>query len=317
MSLPQRILLAIGKPERVPSRAFAKAVSIARRSGGTVELFHAIAEPVVSLTVSGRRHRQDLHKAMDDFRARRTALLERAARRARKLGVEAIVHCEWDFPAHEAIVRRARATRADVVVVESARRMPGAHFFVSHADWELIRSCETPLLLVRAARVYRGGAVIAAVDPFHVREKPAALDRRLLAAARDFAEGFAGTLHAVHAYLPLSYFTPTIPGDVASNWIPADVENRRREKIENAFARMAQAAKIPPVRRHLRVGDPADEIVRVANSTRAALVVMGAVSRSGLNRLLVGSTAQRALNKMPCDVLVIKPAGFRSRVPAA
>ena len=39
----------------------------------------------------------------------------------------------------------------------------------------------------------------------------------------------------------------------------------------------------------------------------ADLVVMGAVSRSGLKRLALGSTAERVLDFLPCDVLVVKP----------
>ena len=43
---------------------------------------------------------------------------------------------------------------------------------------------------------------------------------------------------------------------------------------------------------------------------------MGAISRSGLKRLVIGDTAERILDALSCDVLVIKPAQFKSRVPA-
>jgi len=49
--------------------------------------------------------------------------------------------------------------------------------------------------------------------------------------------------------------------------------------------------------------------------TRARVVVMGAVSRSGLKRLFIGNTAERVLDRLPCDVLIVKPRGFRSPVP--
>jgi universal stress protein E len=50
------------------------------------------------------------------------------------------------------------------------------------------------------------------------------------------------------------------------------------------------------------------------NETRSAIVVMGAISRSGLKRLLIGNTAERILDALRCDVLVVKPARFRSPV---
>jgi hypothetical protein len=45
---------------------------------------------------------------------------------------------------------------------------------------------------------------------------------------------------------------------------------------------------------------------------------MGAVSRSGLKRLFIGNTAERMLDRMTCDVLVVKPRQFSNgitRVP--
>jgi hypothetical protein len=38
------------------------------------------------------------------------------------------------------------------------------------------------------------------------------------------------------------------------------------------------------------------------------------VSHSGLKRMLIGNTAERVLNDLPCDVLVVKPAHFAKRV---
>jgi universal stress protein E len=42
---------------------------------------------------------------------------------------------------------------------------------------------------------------------------------------------------------------------------------------------------------------------------------MGAVSRSGLKRLLNGSTAERVIDEVSCDVLIVKPDSFRATVP--
>ena len=37
---------------------------------------------------------------------------------------------------------------------------------------------------------------------------------------------------------------------------------------------------------------------------------MGAVSRSGLQRIFIGSTAERVLDRLPCDLIVVKRPGF-------
>jgi hypothetical protein len=40
---------------------------------------------------------------------------------------------------------------------------------------------------------------------------------------------------------------------------------------------------------------------------------MGALSRRVLDRLIVGSTAEAVLDKLACDVLIVKPAGAMAR----
>jgi hypothetical protein len=44
---------------------------------------------------------------------------------------------------------------------------------------------------------------------------------------------------------------------------------------------------------------------------------MGSVARTGLKALLIGNSAERILDALDCDVLVVKPRGFRSKVPPA
>ena len=44
------------------------------------------------------------------------------------------------------------------------------------------------------------------------------------------------------------------------------------------------------------------------------MVVMGAISRPGYKRLLIGNTAERILDDLTCDIMVIKPPNFRSGV---
>lgn len=60
------------------------------------------------------------------------------------------------------------------------------------------------------------------------------------------------------------------------------------------------------IRHELVRGDPATEIVRLANDNKADLIVMGSHGRSGLSRLLLGSVAEKVLRTAPCPVLTVK-----------
>ena len=53
-------------------------------------------------------------------------------------------------------------------------------------------------------------------------------------------------------------------------------------------------------------GDPATEIVRYARDTGIRLIVMGTHGRTGVERLLMGSVAEKVMREAPCSVLVVK-----------
>lgn len=54
-------------------------------------------------------------------------------------------------------------------------------------------------------------------------------------------------------------------------------------------------------------GEPAAEIVRVANERRVDLIVIATHGRTGLQRMLFGSTAESVVRHAACPVLVVKP----------
>jgi nucleotide-binding universal stress UspA family protein len=53
-------------------------------------------------------------------------------------------------------------------------------------------------------------------------------------------------------------------------------------------------------------GDPATEIVRYAGDAGIDLIVMGTHGRTGVERLVLGSVAEKVLRDAPCSVLVVK-----------
>ena len=46
----------------------------------------------------------------------------------------------------------------------------------------------------------------------------------------------------------------------------------------------------------------------------ADILLLGAVSRSRLDQPFIGTTAERVIDRVECDVFVVKPVGFRSPV---
>jgi universal stress protein E len=122
-------------------------------------------------------------------------------------------------------------------------------------------------------------------------------------------------LHAVHAYVPdIIGMTPaalSVPDATAR--IAANAANLARRRLEKTLL-AAKALSLPPSRRHLIARHAVDAIPELARDIGCDIVVMGALSRSGLKRFFIGNTAERLLDDLPCDLLIVKPPAFASRV---
>ncbi|HWZ61447.1 MAG TPA: universal stress protein [Steroidobacteraceae bacterium] len=308
----KRILVAIRDLRHAPKSELGKAAALARAAGARLELFHAIDEPDPAAgwpeTTTAKLAAQ--HRAAIADRKRQR--LEQFARDDQFKGLHVECTASWDHPPHEAIIRRARLSHAGLVIAVTRHHRMGARLLLRNTDWELIRHCPTPLLLVRSGRAYRKPSVIAAVDPFHAR--PAGLDARLLAAGGSLARLLHGTLHIFHAYMPLVSAAPPGLGAHPLMMLPPEAEAAHGAQVARAIDKLADGAAVPRARRHVQMGDVAGELRAAVAETGAGLVVMGAVSRSALARVFVGNSAERVLDRLTCDLLIVKPRGFRSKV---
>jgi nucleotide-binding universal stress UspA family protein len=57
----------------------------------------------------------------------------------------------------------------------------------------------------------------------------------------------------------------------------------------------------------LVTGDPAEEIIRLANIYKADLIVIGSRGLTGMNRIVQGSVSSQVVEEAHCSVMVVKP----------
>lgn len=296
----RRIVLAVRDLDALAAATLSKAGALARGFGAELQLLHVWSRlPGSTASVNAA------------IRAR----LQRAAASRELQGVDVSVAAERDFPPYEGIVRHAHKVRADLVIAELHRYGRVSRALLTHTDWELIRVCPVPLLLVHTDAPWRRPALVAAVDPMHERDKPGQLDADILRLGQAVADALQGTLHAFHAHAPLAVQVPTTVLAPMPDWIPADMEQKYSDATQRAFERLCKAAHLPPRRRHLVPGGTVPRLRELVRKMDDAIVVMGAVSRSGLGGIYFGNTAEQVFAQLDADVLVIKPRGFRSPVP--
>lgn len=310
MSAIRRILVAVKDLEARSQPALLKAAQLARACGANVELFHTLSTPLYAdLYAFGAQSVETLESDLHQQALRR---LETMADRLRQHGIRVAVCAEWDFPAHEAVIRRAQRIKADLIVASRHAGRFIAPWLLRLTDWELVRHSPIPVLLVKKANAYRHPAVLVAIDPGHAFEKPLRLDSELIAFGRTISEGLHGTLHAVHAYARVPLATLQAQPVTARTLPKMQQHAERSAKLR--MERALRGSAVARSRRYVIGAHPIDAILGAASKSRSALVVMGAVSRSGIRNLLIGNTAERILDELACDVLVVKPRRFRTRV---
>lgn len=301
----RRILAAVKDAGAAVLPAVAKATQLARALGAELELFHAIDATVyvdmLGGCVSGLRQLESEER--NDYLQR----LERIAARARLHTPIVTVAAEWDFPSYEAVVRRAHESKADLLVAECHPGRHGAQGILRLADWELLRLCPIPVLLVKRVRPYHRPSIVAAVDPGQAFGKPAGLDEQILLLAAHLSNALHGKLHAAHAYQPA--------GVAARLMTHSAVTEPNAASAQLGLESLAARAGVELMEYHLLGGVAHDALEQLARRLPADILVAGSMSRSGLQKALIGDTAEWLLRHLPCDLLIVKPTQFTNRVP--
>jgi nucleotide-binding universal stress UspA family protein len=189
---------------------------------------------------------------------------------------------------HTALLAAARAANARLIVtgVHRGGTRVKTNLLGTTSD-RLLRKSVVPVLLVRrgAQRPYR--SVLVALDLGNT-------SLHLIHSARELAP--EAKLHLVHV-----------------------VEHPPKRKLERTHAReaaregltsLARSARLPDSEVELTVleGDPRERILQAASRQRADLIAVGTHARKGLERLLLGSTAEHVLRAADADVLAVPPA---------
>lgn len=293
-------ILAIVDPTATTHPSVNKAALLATKLGARLELY-------VCDTRAARESRLTAAGSVVDVRA----FLQGLAQPLREQGIDVTTEAEYGDPLVEKLVQRTCQTSADLVVKDTHHHSLARRTFLTNTDWELIRACPVPLLLTRSAVWAQAPKIVAAVDPGHANDKPALLDQRILELGQYLAQRLGGELHALHAYIPTSIIAAAVGREppTALAVSPQDLQ-REQEEALSQVAQLAARFGIDTARIHVQLGGPAQVLPQAARDAQADVMVMGALSRRGLKRVFIGSTAEDVLEELGCDALIVKPLDF-------
>jgi len=304
---PINNILVIVDPTAELQPAVAKAAVLATNLGARLELYvcDTKAARESRLAAHIRRH-SNITGSMN-----LKSFLEGLAEPLRERGLD--VETETDFGASycERLMEKTKRTTADLVVKDTHHHSLPRRTFLTNTDWRLIRACPLPLLLTKDTTWPAAPKIFAAVDPGHVNDKPALLDKRILQYASAFARQLGGELHVVHAYIPIAAIASAVGSEPPSALTVSaeELKVEQEAKVREVSAAVAEFA-VDARRIHVQLGGPAQLLPHAARQHHADIMVMGALSRRGLKRAFIGSTAEDVLEYLPCDALIVKPLDF-------
>jgi nucleotide-binding universal stress UspA family protein len=271
-----------------------QAAQLAGALQGELIVFHAIPNPPavpLELMVTPAVVPQD-----EIMNARQA--LEEQVRQLVPGGTVRVQVDEAHGPVYAAVVQAAETAGAGLVVVGRNQMSRLEHLVLGSVSEKVTRYAHGPVLVARPSP--QGGQVLVAVD-----FSEASLAALHLAAEEAQRRDVA--LSLVHC-LGLSPQMAGLGGGATMVPLPAEhprsrpaMQRAAEEKLRALLSRAGIRAEVL-----VEEGEADVEVARLAEELDAALVVVGATGKTGLQRVLLGSVAESIVRKVPCSVLTVR-----------
>jgi universal stress protein E len=306
--MADKTILVVVDPTANSQPVIDRAAWLAKRSSAAIELFICDYDADIDAGQTSMVWVKQTENARDHLVGLLKNKLDELAAPLRAKGLDVKIDVAWDHPLDEGIVRKVVKSKPWMVAKDTHHHNVLKRTILSNTDWHLIRECPAPLYLAKPDALAAAPNVAAAVDPLHEHDKPADLDHKLMKTAKELAGLTGGQLHVVHTYA-----VPT-PMSVPEGAPIVDLSEEVEAEHRKAFSAFMKSYSLPADQTHLLEGLPHQRLPELVEDKKIDIMVMGAVSRRGLDRIFLGSTAERVLDRLPCDLLIVKPDGFKPSI---
>ncbi len=208
------------------------------------------------------------------------------------------------------IVRTAENEHADLIVMATQGMTGLPHLVFGSVAEKVVRLAKCPVLTTRAQAPEREGGTLfkTILCPTDFSEPAQEAFRVAVSLASDLGAG----LELVHVVPDL----PLLPNESDPWNYTAEYERLMRadadEKLRNLAQQVPQAT---PVRTLVGKGDPATEVVRIAEEEAADLIVIATHGVTGFRHLVMGSVAEKVVRLAKRPVLTVRPRASEAAKP--
>lgn len=311
----RRILVDID-PDKKEQPALSKALYFAKQQPIIIKLLSCLYYP--SVVASNLLSPKQLEKTQLEIIKKHQGKLDELIIQHAQENVTFETEVIWHSPIYQGILKVIDNFKADLVIKATHQHTAIARRLFTPTDWYLLKACPVPILLVKNHKWSKNTSVVAAIDPEHNLSQKSELDKSVLKTSFSISSGLSMPLHALHCFDP-SYWDILLEAvDKSGMW--ADVfsydthqnESMVLEKLRYQHnVKFAQACSeyVPnSANQHIISGDIDDVLPKTLEQLNAGILVLGTTYRTGL----LGSTAQRLIETVDCDLLAVKPKGFEA-----
>ena len=123
--------------------------------------------------------------------------------------------------------------------------------------------------------------------------------------AVSIAKQYGAKLYFVHVIYDVMKTSGWYVPHVSMDELYKDMEKNAKAQLEKSFIEEIRGYK--DVEHVVLKGTPYEEISRFAEENKIDLIVIGTHGKTGLDRMLFGSTAEQVVRHAPCPVITVRP----------
>ncbi|NWF97680.1 MAG: universal stress protein [Nitrospirae bacterium] len=122
--------------------------------------------------------------------------------------------------------------------------------------------------------------------------------------AVEFAKKYDAKLYVVHIIYDVAKASGWYVPHISMDKLYQDIQEGAKKELDN-FG-VEELSGIKNIERVVVTGIPHQEIVAFANSKKVDMIIIGTHGRTGIDRILFGSTAAQVVRNAPCPVLTVR-----------
>ncbi len=290
-----RELLVIADQNADSNPAFLHVLEVAKNTGAKIEFVGFVhAAGVDSSEILTQSEKRKVHH---EFIDRKQAQIDSFLSNLDLTGVRVNVDVVWERSFERWVTDRCNQKSFDMIFKTGHRSESTTH---APSDWQLMRHCPDPVMIVGDKEWKNGGKVLAALDLGSSSEEALKLNEEILKYSFQLAKATNSEVHACYSI--------SMPSALAELdfFDTVGYEKKMKESIDPIISRLIEKGGLNQETLHLVSGKPAKEIRRIVKKIDADVVVMGNKTRVSLRGRLLGNTARNVLRKIKADVLIVK-----------